>query len=145
MGSDQSSMEILFHLVHAVKRRLQQQAEQLNLGIAPMHIRVIKIIDRKAPCTAVDIASFLGRDKAQVTRLLNTLIEKGLITREPNPEDKRSHFLHTTKAGDTIVEEIRKIDEETLEIMTRNLNTEELEEFRRIARLMTENLRSLPE
>ncbi len=140
MESDYSSLDTLFHLVHAVKRRLQQQAEQLDLGIAPMHIRVIKIIDRKGPCTAVDIASFLGRDKAQVTRLLNTLIEKGLITREPNPDDKRSHYLRTTEEGDSIVEEIRKIDEETLQQMTRNLKPEELAEFRRMSRVMAENL-----
>lgn len=140
MESDYSSLDTLFHLVQSVKRRLQQQAEQLDLGIAPMHIRVIKIIDRKAPCTAVDIASLLGRDKAQVTRLLNTLIEKGLITREPNPDDKRSHYLRTTEEGDTIVEEIRKIDEETLQQMTRNLKPEELAEFRRISRVMAENL-----
>lgn len=139
---DHSPLESLFHLVHTVKRRLHQQAGQLDLDITPMHIRVIKIIHRKTPCTAIDIASFLGRDKAQVTRLLNTLIEKGLISREPNPGDKRSHYLRTTEAGDTIADAIRKIDEETLQLMTQNLKPEELAEFRRITRLMAENLHS---
>lgn len=143
--SEYASLESLFHLVRAIKRRQHLQAERLDLGITSMHIRVIKIIERKAPCTAVDIASFLGRDKAQVTRLLNTLLEKNLISREPNPDDKRSHFLCTTDAGKAMVGKITEIDRETLQQMTRNLKPEELEEFQRIARLMTENLRALPE
>lgn len=140
--SDQNSLESLFQLVHAVKQRLQQQAGRLDLGIAPMHIRVIKIIDRKPRCTAVDIAGFLGRDKAQVTRLLNTLIEKGLIAREPNPDDRRSHYLSTTAAGDEVVAQIKRIDRETLQIMTQKLKPAELAEFQRVSRLMTENLHS---
>ena len=140
--SDHSPLESLFHLVHTVKRRQHQQAEQLGLDITPMHIRVIKIIDRKPACTAIDIAGFLERDKAQVTRLINTLLEKGLITREPNPNDRRSHYLRTTEAGNSIANKVRKIDAETLQLMTQNLTPEELGEFRRIARLMAENLHS---
>ncbi len=143
--SDYGSLESLFHLVHAIKRRQHLQAERLDLGITSMHIRVIKIVEKKAPCTAIDIASFLGRDKAQVTRLLNALIEKGLITREPNPNDKRSHYLRIAEAGKVIMEKIRGIDKETLQQMTRNLKPEELEEFKRLARLMAENLRSVSE
>lgn len=138
--SDQSSLESLFHLVHGLKRQLQQQAEQLNLGITPMHVRVIKIIHRKKPCTAIDIASFLGRDKAQVTRLVSTLIERGFITRIPNPNDKRSHYLSPTDAGVAVLKEIIDIDAKTVQLMTEGLTSEELTEFQRISAIMANNL-----
>lgn len=143
--SEKKVLESLFRLVHAVKRQLQVQAEQLALGISPMHIRVLKIIDRKSPCTAVDIASFLGRDKAQITRLVSSLIEHGLITRQPNPNDKRSHYLRTTVEGDAIVRKISTIDKKTLQLMMKDLEPEALSEFQRIARLMTDNLDSCPD
>ena len=139
---DRKSLESLFHLVHALKRQLHEQAEQLNLSITPMHIRVMKIIDRKKPCTAIDIASFLGRDKAQVTRLVNTLIEKDLITKEFNPNDKRSQYLCVTKSGAALVEDIVKIDANTMQMMTKNLSEEELSEFQRLSKLMSKNLGS---
>jgi len=140
--SDHKTLENLFHLVHALKRRLHEQAEQLELPITPMHIRVLKIIDRKSPCTAIDIASFLGRDKAQVTRLLNVLIEQDLISREPNPGDKRSHYLRTTDRGIAIVEQIDQTDAETVKIMTQNLDADDVAAFQRIAQAMEKNLRS---
>lgn len=138
--SDRKSLESLFHLVHALKRQLFEQAEQLNVSLTPMHIRVMKIIDRKKPCTAIDIASFLSRDKAQVTRLVNTLIEKDLITKEPNPNDKRSQYLCVTETGTALVDEIAKIDANTMKMMTKNLSEEELSEFQRISSLMSKNL-----
>jgi len=140
--SDRKSLESLFQLVHALKRQLHDQASQLDLTITPMHIRVMKIIDRKKPCTAIDIASFLGRDKAQVTRLVNTLINENLITKEPNPEDKRSQYLCVTESGAKLVEEIAKIDANTMKMMTKNLTQQELDEFQRISTLMTLNLES---
>lgn len=143
--SEKKVLESLFRLVHAVKRQLQVQAEQLALGISPMHIRVIKIIDRKSPCTAVDIVSFLGRDKAQITRLVSSLIEHGLITRQPNPNDKRSHYLRITEAGEAIVRKINTMNDKTLALMTRQIEPEALSEFQRIARLMTDNLDSCPD
>ena len=139
---DRRSLEGVFHLVHGLKRHLFQQAEQLSLCITPMHIRVIKIIDRKKPCTASDIASFLGRDKAQVTRLVSTLLEKGFITKKPNPNDKRSHYLCITDSGAEIVKKIDDIDAVTVQIMTKNITPEELSEFQRISQLMAENLSS---
>ena len=138
--SDRNTLDSLFHLLHALKRQLHEQAGLLKLDITPMHIRVLKIIDRKKDCTAIDIASFLGRDKAQVTRLVNTLIEKGLLVKAPNPNDKRSHYLRITEAGDEIVAKIIDIDTDTIQKMTMNLSHKEIEEFQRVTHLMTENL-----
>jgi DNA-binding MarR family transcriptional regulator len=138
--SNQKSLENLFRLVHGLKRQMYKKAEQLSLDLTPMHIRALKIVDRKKPCTAVDIAGILGRDKGQVTRLINTLIDKGLIEREPNPNDKRSHYLNITEAGCKVVEEVMKIDADTVNKMTKNLKREELAEFERISELMANNL-----
>jgi DNA-binding MarR family transcriptional regulator len=100
----------------------------------------MKIIDRKKPCTANDIANFLGRDKAQVTRLANTLLERNLISKEPNPDDKRSQYLCITPTGALLVNEIAKIDEKVVSMMTKNIKEEELRAFEKVADLMANNL-----
>jgi DNA-binding MarR family transcriptional regulator len=102
----------------------------------------MKIIDRKKPCTANDIASYLGRDKAQVTRLLNTLIDRGLINKVPNPDDKRSQYLNISDSGMLLVKEIAKIDDNVMAMMRKNLTQDELVEFGRIADVMSKNLES---
>ncbi len=128
-------------LVHSLKQNMQKQIEALNLGISPMHVRVFKIIANKPACSAVDIAHFLGRDKAQVTRLLNGLIEQGLIIKAPNPEDKRSQCLRISEKGQGIMAKIVKLDKATLLQIKQGVSDEELEIFQKIADKMAKNLK----
>jgi DNA-binding MarR family transcriptional regulator len=133
---DNKSLDSLFILAHSVKRNLQNQIEALELNIAPMHVRVLKIIDKKPQCTAVDIASFLNRDKAQVTRLLNSLIKQELIMKEPNSEDKRSQLLRITKSGQEIMEKLAEVENSMITKMQEGISKQDLETFQRVAKQM---------
>ncbi|CAH1521522.1 MarR family transcriptional regulator [Vibrio owensii] len=142
--SNPKSLDNLFHLVHVLKRQLHEQIEQLELPIAPMHVRVIKIISKESPCTAMDVVNFLNRDKAQVTRLIKTLIEEGFIEKRPNPEDKRSQCLLTTEKGNEVLSKIKAVDAEIFQKMTLNVSGEELEAFQLVAGKLAENLSKKP-
>ncbi|CAH1600922.1 MarR family transcriptional regulator [Vibrio owensii] len=142
--SNPKSLDNLFHLVHVLKRQLHEQIEQLELPIAPMHVRVIKIISKQSPCTAMDVVNFLNRDKAQVTRLIKTLIEEGFIEKRPNPEDKRSQCLLTTEKGNKVLSKIKAVDAEIFQKMTLNVSEEELEAFQLVAGKLAENLSKKP-
>ncbi|WP_045481819.1 MarR family winged helix-turn-helix transcriptional regulator [Vibrio owensii] len=142
--SNPKSLDNLFHLVHVLKRQLHEQIEQLELPIAPMHVRVIKIISKQSPCTAMDVVNFLNRDKAQVTRLIKTLIEEGFIEKRPNPEDKRSQCLLTTEKGNEVLAKIKAVDAEIFQKMTLNVSEEELEAFQLVAGKLAENLSKNP-
>lgn len=142
--SNPKSLDNLFHLVHVLKRQLHEQIEQLELPIAPMHVRVIKIISKQSPCTAMDVVNFLNRDKAQVTRLIKTLIEEGFIEKRPNPEDKRSQCLSTTEKGNEVLSKIKAVDAEIFQKMTLNVSEEELEAFQLVAGKLAENLSKKP-
>lgn len=142
--SNPKSLDNLFHLVHVLKRQLHEQIEQLELPIAPMHVRVIKIISKQSPCTAMDVVNFLNRDKAQVTRLIKTLIEEGFIEKRPNPEDKRSQCLLTTEKGNEVLSKIKAVDAEIFQKMTLNVSEEELEAFQLVAGKLAENLSQKP-
>lgn len=138
--SNSKSLDSLFKLVHSLKRNVQEQIEALDLDIAPMHVRVLKIIANKPQCSAVDIANFLDRDKAQVTRLLNSLIKEELIVKEPNPEDKRSQCLRITVSGQEIMSKIAGVDKAMFEKMKDGISNEELGVFQHVARKMVRNL-----
>ena len=142
--SDNTSLESIFRLVHSLKRQMSEQIESLDSEIAPMNIRVMKIITKKSPCTAIDIAHFLNRDKAQVTRLVNALINQELVKKSPNPEDKRSQLLVLTNKGEDIMTKVSNIDREMLQRMTKGMNEDELEQFSQIASKMAQNLENNP-
>ncbi len=140
--SDNTSLESIFRLVHSVKRQMSEQIESLDSEIAPMNIRVMKIITKKSPCTAIDIAHYLNRDKAQVTRLVNALINQELVEKSPNPEDKRSQLLILTDKGQEVMSKVSDIDRDMLKRMTKSMAEDELEQFRKIAKKMAQNLES---
>ncbi|WP_215403647.1 MarR family winged helix-turn-helix transcriptional regulator [Vibrio gigantis] len=142
--SDNTSLESIFRLVHSLKRQMSEQIDSLDSEIAPMNIRVMKIITKKSPCTAIDIAHFLNRDKAQVTRLVNALINQELVKKSPNPEDKRSQLLVLTSKGEEIMTKVSNIDREMLQRMTKGMNEDELEQFSQIANKMAQNLENHP-
>ena len=138
--SDNTSLESIFRLVHSLKRQMSEQIESLDSEIAPMNIRVMKIITKKSPCTAIDIAHYLNRDKAQVTRLVNALINQELVKKYPNPEDKRSQLLILTNKGQEVMSKVSDIDRDMLKRMTKGMTEDELEQFRKIAKKMAQNL-----
>lgn len=139
---DNTSLESIFRLVHSFKRQMREQIESLDSEIAPMNIRVMKIITKKSPCTAIDIANCLCRDKAQVTRLVNTTINQELVKKSPNPEDKRSQLLVLTDKGEEVMGKVSNIDRDILQRMTKGMTEDELEQFSKIANKMAKNLES---
>ncbi|OAN17889.1 MarR family transcriptional regulator [Photobacterium jeanii] len=138
--SNSSALDNLFQLVHSLKRQMHEQIELLNLPITPMHVRVIKIIAKKSPCTAMDVVHFINRDKAQVTRLIKSLIEEGFVEKVPNPEDKRSQCLLTTDKGKAVLEQLHEVDNLITGKITQGLSSQDLEDFQRIASKMTMNI-----
>jgi DNA-binding MarR family transcriptional regulator len=134
------SLESIFQLGLALKRQMHSQIEALELDIAPMHMRVIKIISTKPACTAMDIATLLKRDKAQVTRLLKTLIEQDLISKVPHPEDKRSQILVATQKGEAGLAMMKKIDMKVVNALTQGISDQELAQFDAVAKKIVANL-----
>ncbi|WP_049722535.1 MarR family winged helix-turn-helix transcriptional regulator [Gilvimarinus polysaccharolyticus] len=134
------SIEATFYLAHAIKQQLGSQLEAHQLGIAPMHVRVLKIIHKRKSCTAIDIANLFKRDKAQITRLLKGLIDQGLVKKESNPEDKRSQLLVLTPQGKALQEDLLSISEQMQKQMTQDIDEKDLDVFIKVAQTMTKNL-----
>lgn len=88
----------------------------------------------------MDVVNSLNRDKAQVTRLIKTLIEEGFIEKRPNPEDKRSQCLLTTEKGNRVLDKIKTVDAEIFQKMTLGVSDEELAAFQITAGKLAENL-----
>ena len=135
-------MGSLFNLKRALARQLTQKIKEQDVGLAPMHVRSMKIIRKQENCTANIIVELLSRDKAQVARLVNELLEKELVNKEANPNDKRSQFLLLTDKGKVVLDQLRPSEREVMKLMTHGIDDKTLEKFTDLLQLMTENLRS---
>tara|TARA_R110002033_G_C3873285_1_gene237366 strand:- start:274 stop:648 length:375 start_codon:yes stop_codon:yes gene_type:complete len=119
-----------------------RNAIQLNdHALKLLHLRVLKIIDSAdEPVTANDIVQKTLIDKAQLARLIKELMSNGYIVKLDNTQDKRSYFLQLTAAGDGIMQLLSTAEIEMNDVMKGTLSDSEINEFKRIATIMADNL-----
>ena len=78
------------------------------------------------------LSSSIGVSSARIATALNSLEEKGMITREIDSEDRRKIIVELTKEGEAFVEEQRKKQVEKIKGVLIALGEEDAKELIRI-------------
>jgi len=68
--------------------------------------RLIAVIAEGQPITQQAVGVATRMDKVTVSRAAQALVERGLIARQPNTGDKRSHLLSLTETGRALYDQI---------------------------------------
>jgi DNA-binding MarR family transcriptional regulator len=90
----------------ALSERLEE------FGISPPEWTLLGQIQSGA-VTPVSLASKMGIDRAAVTRIIDALERKELLTRRPHPTDGRSSLLVLTRKGERLMPKLFKASQET--------------------------------
>ena len=77
----------------------------LQAGVAPNLFAVLSLIHLHQPVTPTVLAAEGGYKPTTVRDMVNELIDRGLVRRVENVDDRRSHFLELTAAGERLIEE----------------------------------------
>jgi DNA-binding MarR family transcriptional regulator len=62
------------------------------------YIALSHLVHGPAP-TQLALAAAIGHDKTRLIGVLDALEREGLVTREPDPADRRARIVHVTPAG----------------------------------------------
>lgn len=73
----------------------------------------------------MQLSQRVGRDKANITRMIELLERIGLVARQPNPTDARSQLVHLTLEGDAVLLRAREAGAHALATITNHLSAEE--------------------
>jgi DNA-binding MarR family transcriptional regulator len=78
------------------------------LDVSPAGGLVLGILkDAGRPCPPNYISERLIVSRATVTGVLDTLVKRGLVRREPHPTDRRMVLVHLTKSGARTADKVR--------------------------------------
>lgn len=80
-------------------------------------------------CTASKLAELLNISKPGVTLKLNELFKQGLITKTPDPNDKRKNYLTVNEEAIPQYKVFRRQDSEAIQRITERYTPEEIEKF----------------
>lgn len=92
-------------IMHQATARMQRSLREAELGLAAMEARTLRFVARNPGCTQNDIVRESGRDKAQIARIIKTLLERGQVERLDNePGEKRQRLRLTASGAETHAE-----------------------------------------
>ena len=114
------------------------------LGIDRHFGTLVIIEDADKKCTQQQLSNLLNFDKVKMVRILDYLFEKGMVTREVNPKDRREHLIQLTAKAKKIMPEIRSEIIWMNKLALNGLNKTEQELFGGCVDKIIKNLENLP-
>jgi DNA-binding MarR family transcriptional regulator len=114
----------LQQMSHALGQYAPEAWMELNLTI--VQLKSLFFIDSEDSTNFKKLASALGVTPPDVTRIVDRLVEQGMVTRRENPEDRRMQLLQATKKGKTLLTRLRENKTTHLYRILTHLSTEEL-------------------
>lgn len=131
-------------------RKIRQALEEkepspwLRMSLSRGQLRILVILSTATPISPGSVAASLGVPKANVTEIIERLVEQGLVKREPNPQDRRSHNLMLTPKGKAEVEQLREWSTRRIEKVLERIPGDKLESLSASLEDMLDAARSMP-
>jgi DNA-binding MarR family transcriptional regulator len=85
-------------------RRLRQQS---NTGLTPTQLSALAAVDHHGPLTLGDLAQHEQIAPPTVTKVVAKLEADGFLTRQADPDDRRSTLVATTRSGRKLLDATR--------------------------------------
>jgi DNA-binding MarR family transcriptional regulator len=80
-------------------RRGMEPALQAGGLVSILQVVMLGVLTRKGPQRLVDLSRLMNVPTSTLSELSDRLVTEGLVTRRPNPEDRRSVVLAVTASG----------------------------------------------
>lgn len=93
----------------AVSRDLDRRMASLEVARGKGKITALLLVDTHPGIRPSMIAEVLMRDRPWTGRVIDNLVSRGLVRRDPDPDDQRAHSLTITPHGHEVAERVRQI------------------------------------
>jgi DNA-binding MarR family transcriptional regulator len=94
---------LIFRLVR--RKLLMTSTAETDTDIKLIHLEIMKLLKEEGTLHPAEIGSKLQIAKAQMTHLIDKLVEKGFVVREMCSNDRRTINITMTEKGNKVIEE----------------------------------------
>lgn len=122
------------HVSHAFARKLEGKGVTTAEWVL---LRVLYDVDALAPSR---IAEQMGMTRGAISKLVDRLIDKNMVVRTDNPDDKRAHTVSLSRKGRGLVPELAKLADENDRELFRHLTAAERSRMEATLRKLVEGL-----
>ncbi len=134
--------ESLPHIITALKSRMRQVAwRRLGpFGLSPQQYQLIMAVAEQDGRCHGDLAKCTWMDKPTASRILRTLLDRGLVRSEPDPSHGRRILFHLEPEAKVLLEELQGFRQYMREGMEQGLNPAERTQLRGLLASVMDNL-----
>ncbi len=127
----------------SINRQLNRRFKRAGLNITTEQWSVLTSLWDKDKQTQQSICEYTFKDKASVTRLIDSLEKNNLVIRVADPNDRRTNLINLTQEGKEIEKTANKIVEEAFKLCTNNVNLNDLKFIIKVFKKITDNIEKL--
>ena len=133
--------KMVFEIFRVLKKRSNEQTDSkiTNEQFGLLH----SIYAKENDVIQQDMATFLGKDKSGILRIIDSLEEKKLVRRVVDTDDRRKKILMVTKKGEKIIELGLKIEFELMEELQQGLSKSDIDTFYKVVNHIRSNAEKL--
>ncbi len=118
----------IIYVVGGLVRGLSSQTfSENNFGITPEQYLILLLIIENEGVYQRQICEITLKDRANVARIVEILLQKGLIKKVTDSNGRRIFKITETQKGKDLIKQIDPCDMELREFITRGISEEELE------------------
>ncbi len=118
---------VIFRIVR--NKFVRAALTDIGADITPHHFEIIRLLMEEGTMHVAEIGHRLEIARAQMTQLIDRLVELGIVERQPDTADRRTTNITLTTQGISLLEEHRHIVEEAIRETMSFLSDSELEEL----------------
>ncbi|WP_027855484.1 MarR family winged helix-turn-helix transcriptional regulator [Marinobacterium litorale] len=78
-----------------------------EFDITPGLFGALEIVQRNPGLTQTAVAAAMGNDRSAMVAIVDKLEKRGLLVRQPAPNDRRSNALYLTEQGEAFQQQVR--------------------------------------
>lgn len=107
----QDDTELRYLLLAAQREGARYLAAQLRpLNLTPAQAEILLVLSERAPLTLAEVGRLIVCESHSPSRIVDTLVKRGLVSREPGQVDRRVVYLGLTAQGEELLSVLRDID-----------------------------------
>ncbi|KAB7896670.1 winged helix DNA-binding protein [Rouxiella sp. S1S-2] len=130
---------IMHMIMHRYRAKQFELLRDGNYDITHMEAKVLSYLGRYPGAVQGDLSRFMERDKAQLARLIKGLRDKGLLTSDPDADDRRIMRLTLTEAGREVKKIMHLQGQELKKVAIEGLSEEEHQQLLSLVRRVYDN------
>lgn len=100
--------EFVGYRIYDAHRTLSRSLEQTlsPFGVTPGEWNALNQLDRLGPLSQKQLADALQKEQATITRSVDRMVRKGLVERNPDPNDRRANIVSLTPGARDLLTQI---------------------------------------